>query len=77
MSMEYFRGPHPEPIETDAFIRAQGFRPFDDGSTTLDYLPDDLIIRDCHPRNWIRVDGGLVPIDSVPEWAPAHEAEDR
>lgn len=70
VSMALFKGPHPTPEETDSFIKNRlGFRPFSDGSTTLDYISPDgrLILRDCHPRNWIKTKGTLIPIDIIPE----------
>ena len=68
-TMSFYQGPHPEPLETDAFIKSLGFEMLRDGSSTLDYIHGraGLIIRDCHPRNWIRTANTLVPIDIIPE----------
>lgn len=68
-SMQYFKGPHPSSGEADDFIKSLGFRFLRDESTTLDYINEKagLIIRDCHPQNWIKTDGALVPIDIIPE----------
>jgi len=69
MSMQFFKGPHPSSLEAHNFITDLGFELLSDGSTTLDYidLGRGLILRDCHPKNWIKVDGALVPIDIIPE----------
>ena len=69
MSMPFFAGPHPSPEEAHSFITDLGFELWRDGSTTLDYIDraTGLILRDCHPTNWIKADGGLVPIDIIPE----------
>lgn len=69
--MAYYRGPHPEAAETDAFIKSLGFEPLRDGSATLDYIhaAAGLVIRDCHPKNWIKSGGAILPIDIIPELA--------
>jgi len=68
-SMQYFKGPHPSSQEADNFIKRLGFTLLRDGSTTLDYVhpATGLIIRDCHPQNWIQTEGALIPIDIIPE----------
>jgi len=68
-SMQYFAGPHPSSGEADQFIQSLGFEFFKDASDTLDYInhPSKLIIRDCHPLNWIKAERGLIPIDIIPE----------
>jgi hypothetical protein len=69
-SMTFFTGKHPGARETDNFIKTGlGFDPLHDGSATLDYISADgqLILRDCHPKNWIRTKRTLVPIDIIPQ----------
>lgn len=68
-SMQYFSGGHPTSSEADGFIKSLGFEPLKDRSDTLDYInyQSKLIIRDCHPLNWIKAKQGLVPIDIIPE----------
>lgn len=70
MSMAFIPGTHPTSEETDSFIRNEmEFRPLNDSSSTLDYVSKDgrLILRDCHPRNWIKRGNTLIPIDIIPE----------
>jgi len=69
MSMQFFEGPHPSSQEAHSFITDLGFELLSDGSSTLDYIDRTrgLILRDCHPKNWIKADGALVPIDIIPE----------
>lgn len=68
-SMQYFKGPHPSSQEADDFVRSLGFELLTDGSATLDYISEaaGLILRDCHPQNWIKAEGALIPIDIIPE----------
>lgn len=53
-------------------MRGLGFALLSDGSATLDYINEaaGLILRDCHPKNWIKADGALIPIDIIPEPVP-------
>ena len=72
MSMAFFKGPHPTPEETDRFIKTGlGYKPFSDSSSPLNYISQDgrLILRDCHPKNWIKIQNTLIPIDIIPELA--------
>jgi len=69
-SMAFFQGHHPTPEETHDFITSKlGYLPFSDSSTTLDYISKDglLVLRDCHPKNWIKAKNTLIPIDIIPE----------
>jgi hypothetical protein len=68
-SMQFFKGPHPSGEEADAFVKSLGFKPLSYGTTTLDYIDQKrgLILRDCHPGNWIKSSQTLVPIDIIPE----------
>ena len=70
MSMQAFKGSHPSSQEAHSFITDLGFEVLGGRlSTTLDYIDRarGLILRDCHPKNWIKADGALVPIDIIPE----------
>lgn len=71
MSMVLVPGRHPTSEEADSYLRGMKFERYNDGrSTTLDYHDPitGLILRDCHPRNWIRMSAKeLAPIDIVPE----------
>ena len=68
-SMQFFEGQSPTGEEADAFVKSLGFEMLHDGTTTLDYIKrsEKLILRDCHPGNWIKTKGALVPIDIIPE----------
>lgn len=68
-SMQFFSGPHPTSEEADEFVRSLGFELHYDHSSTLDYINAErsLILRDCHPGNWISTKKTLVPIDIIPE----------
>jgi len=72
-TMRYFYGSHPHGDQIAAYMQARGFRRHLDESTTLDFAHsgNGLIIRDCHPQNWIELeDGNLIPIDVIPELPP-------
>jgi hypothetical protein len=66
-SMHYIKGSHPHPKEIEKYLFPLGWENFHDNSETLDFRHPTLrqIIRDAHPRNWVREKGtgGLVPID--------------
>jgi len=68
-SMQFFAGKHPSSQEADRFVRSLDFEPLKDASDTLDYINHQsrLILRDCHPLNWIKAKRGLIPIDIIPE----------
>jgi hypothetical protein len=69
-SMQYLSGAPPTPAEIEEFLRSIEFLPYSDGSGTIDYrrLDLEIILRDCHPGNWVKTDHGvLIPIDISPE----------
>ncbi len=67
-SIRFFPGPHPDGHTVDSYLKEAGFALLSDGSGTMDYINRDfrLILRDCHPQNWI-MDRDLIPIDIIPE----------
>ncbi|MGC1481062.1 MAG: hypothetical protein WA771_11195 [Chthoniobacterales bacterium] len=69
MSMQFIAGPHPELDAVVEFVERRGFETLRDRSITLDFVNwnEGLILRDCHPKNWIAAGGALVPVDIIPE----------
>jgi hypothetical protein len=68
-SMVYFPGRHPSQRQVGQYLKGLGFEKYSDESETLDFLHPrfGLILRDCHPQNWVVYEGSLVPIDIIPE----------